>query len=76
MLAAEKGHIGVVKYLVDNGADVNQVMKWTDFYGYQSVHSSVLMKAVKTDIVKYLVDNGADVNWENEVRIVSQSIIL
>jgi hypothetical protein len=45
--------IETVKYLVENGVDVNTV----DSSGY-----TLLMKTKSLDVVKYLVENGADIH--------------
>ncbi|OUM65003.1 hypothetical protein PIROE2DRAFT_60299 [Piromyces sp. E2] len=50
------GQDKIIKYLIDNGADVNKKNKHGD---------TPLIKAIRTwknDIVKYLIENGADVN--------------
>ncbi|CAK9253192.1 unnamed protein product, partial [Sphagnum jensenii] len=52
--AAEKGHLDVVKYLVEKGADVKAANK----YGYTPLHWAA--SSGKLDIVKYLVEKGAD----------------
>jgi len=53
---ARYGHLPVVEYLVENGADVNA----TDKYG-----NTALMEASdngQLDVVHYLLDRGADIN--------------
>ena len=59
-LSAENGHIAVLKYLVDHGADVNIKDKWGEYRVYQS-------KTLCVDISIYYIlvilgDHGADVN--------------
>ena len=59
-LAFRNSHFETVKYLVENGADVNK----TDGYG-----NTVLMDASRNgnfEIVEYLLENGADVNAKDE----------
>jgi len=66
-MAATKGHLNVVKYLVEHGADMNYahpMTKMTPFHlaafdNYQ-------------DIVKYLAEKGADINkkMKGDVSIV------
>jgi ankyrin repeat protein len=56
MAAAREKHLKIVKFLIDNGADVNA----KDWYG-----TTVLIPVAEwgnLEIVKYLIDNGADVN--------------
>ena len=56
------GHINIIEYLVENGADVNFVSgsDMESKYGKTPLISAVVNGQV--DIVKYLIDNGADVN--------------
>ena len=59
IIASEKGHFEKIKFLVENGADVN---------GNDYNNRSALMIASKKgnfELVKYLVENGADVNAKN-----------
>lgn len=57
MWAAMKGHYNVVKYLIDNGANVNSKTAEGD---------NVIVKALwnygEIDIVKLLLEKGADIN--------------
>ena len=58
-IAAQEGHVDVVKVLLQNGADVNAVdeRKWTALhFAAQSGH---------VDVAKVLIQNGADVNAVN-----------
>ena len=54
--ASLKGKLLVVKYLVENGADIthlnNEAVRWASYDGH-------------LEIVKYLVENGADITDEN-----------
>ncbi len=56
------GHLNIVEYLVENGADVNFVSgsDTGNKYGRTPLISAV--DSGQVDIVKYLIDNGADVN--------------
>ena len=58
--AIEDGQLEIVKYLVENGVDINAKDK---------DGKTTLMKTVENrnlEIVKYLVDNGANVNAKNK----------
>jgi hypothetical protein len=60
IMASYKGHLEIVKYLVEIGADVNAKNDEGD---------TALMGAIYNDrleIVKYLVEHGADVNAKTE----------
>ena len=52
-----EGHLEIVKYLVDNGADVHanddEALRWAASNGY-------------LEVVEYLVDNGADIHANND----------
>lgn len=57
---SEKYSFGVIKYLVDNGADVNYRIPYS---------SSVLMIACiycDVKVVQYLIDNGADIHAQDK----------
>jgi len=56
--AAEYGKLDVVRYLVENGADISK--RADGYYGYQTIHFAVL--SGNLEMVKYLVSKGADVN--------------
>ena len=59
MMAAKKGHIHVVKYLVDHGADVNQA----DEEGETALLMAIVSReGHRTAIITYLLNHGADVN--------------
>ena len=55
--ATYKGHLSVVKFLVQKGADVNSVTK----FGHSVLMIAVLQE--RKNIVIHLLDNGADVNY-------------
>ncbi|XP_055839238.1 protein fem-1 homolog B [Episyrphus balteatus] len=58
-VAAGMGHLNIVKFLVQKGADLNHKTK---------AHSSPLRAACyegRLDIVRYLIEHGADVNLAN-----------
>ncbi|XP_028417225.1 uncharacterized protein LOC114541509 [Dendronephthya gigantea] len=57
--AVTESTIDIVKYLVENGADV--IGKTTN--GRTVLHSAVTKGTLK--VVKYLVENGADINGKN-----------
>src|SRR5688500_11448494 len=57
LFAAEKGNLSIVKYLIDNGASVNDVSRYS---GFTALHCASLNGRI--EIVKYLIDNGASVN--------------
>ncbi len=54
-IAAQNGHLDVVKYLVKKGADVNKA----DKYGVNPLYIDA--QNGHLDVVKYLVKKGADV---------------
>jgi len=54
--AAENGHVGVVEYLLDHGADLSRV----DKNGWTALHKSA--GNGHTPVVELLVSRGADVN--------------
>ena len=54
--ASANGHFEIVKYLLQNGADVNATCK------YKETTLKVASKKGHLEIVKYLVENGADEN--------------
>jgi ankyrin repeat protein len=55
--AIEKGHLGIVKSLIEQGIDVNMKGGWT---GGTPLHSAASHRP--TEIVKYLILQGANVN--------------
>ena len=59
-LAAQKGHVDVVKVLIQNGADVNAVEEYKE----TALHTAALNGHV--DVAKVLIQNGADVNAVNQ----------
>jgi ankyrin repeat protein len=61
LIASEKGHCEIVKYLVAQNADVNL----TDGNNTSPLYSAVKMGHY--DIVEFLLQNGADVNICNHL---------
>jgi len=62
MYASYNGEIEIVKYLIDNGANINLQSKHDGKYGF-----SALTEASRNghiEVVKYLIDNGADINLQ------------
>lgn len=59
-MASVEGHLEIVKYLIDQGADVESSNNW-------SVRSAC--RRGHFDIVKYLVDKGADVTADDNNAI-------
>jgi cytohesin len=57
-LAAQMGHVGLVKLLISSGANANAVSKT---YGETPLHLAVT--SANAEVVKLLVENGADVHW-------------
>jgi uncharacterized protein len=66
-MAATKGHLNVVKYLVDHGADMNYAHPMTKMTPF---HLAAFDNYY--DIVKYLAEKGADINkkLKGDVSIV------
>ena len=56
-LASERGHLEVVKYLVEQGADIHAMndyaLRWSSLKGH-------------LEVVKYLVENGANIHANND----------
>ena len=82
--ASEEGHLDIVKYLHNTGADVDTQNKvWIYVYTYDQDGSTALIKVSSMylvnlvqgsekghlDIVKYLHDAGADVNMQDKVWV-------
>lgn len=59
IIASSGGHLDVVKYLVNNGADVNAATT-----GEMGGNTALMEASTKgyLDIIKFLVDEGADIN--------------
>lgn len=53
----EYGNFGLIKRLVENGADVNLYCG-----NFSPLHLALLFHKCNIDIIKYLVEHGADVN--------------
>ena len=60
MLACRGGHLELVQYLVEQGADIKDVNK----YGYDAL--TLASKFGHFECLKYLVENGSDVCAENK----------
>ena len=61
--AAYYGHLEIVKYLVENGADINA----KDYEEFTSLIRASINGHL--EVVKYLVENGADINTKDHVGI-------
>jgi len=60
MRASWYGHIEIVNFLVENGADINS----QDYeYGYTSL--IIASKCGHIEIVKHLIEKGVDINVTN-----------
>lgn len=62
ILAAERGHIDVVRFLVGRGADVNRP-------SFDGTSLTVAVKNNHVEVARILIDHGADVNEERWVKI-------
>lgn len=60
LLAAWFGHLDIVEYLFENGADINLV----DAYECTALHRAC--QSCNNDIVEFLLDNGANPNLPNK----------
>jgi uncharacterized protein len=60
MHASALGHIDIVKFLIEKGADINAKNSWAGWNAliYSSMNG-------KTETVKYLIEKGADVNTKD-----------
>lgn len=69
IMAAEEGKLDMVKYLLDNGADINEVgIEHPTDERYKEDMGSALHKAVgggHEDVVRFLLDKGADVSLKD-----------
>lgn len=54
--ACGKGHLDVAQYLLEKGADINEI----DSYGCTSLHTSAAMGQL--EVVKFLLSKGVDIN--------------
>ena len=63
MRASKKGHFEIVKYLVENGADINFKDKYDrtalDFVKLPDIDKEIKEKEIKEEIIKYLKESGA-----------------
>ena len=68
MLASVKGHLEIIKLLIEKGADLDLM---TNEKSYKENSASALMKAVETkkiEVVKLLLELGAEVDRKNRNR--------
>ena len=80
VIASEKGNLGIVKYLLEHGADnINYALRMASKRGYSEIVNCLLkngsgyinealLDAIineNLELVKYLVEHGADVNIED-----------
>ncbi len=65
--AVSLGRLEVVKYLLDNGADINQQMPM-NLVSYKYTGLMLAVRNKDTAIVKLLINRGADVNSESAAR--------
>ena len=68
-MTAYFGHLAIVKYLVDNGANINLQEPRA---GWSPLHMSI--SEGKTDVVEYLINQGAD--WNMQTRYGETPLIL
>jgi ankyrin repeat protein len=54
-ISVKNGHIDVVKYLIDQGADIHANNEWILYYGISRGH---------LDIVKFLVEKGVKYSFK------------
>jgi len=62
--AAWKGHVEVVKVLIDAGADINAKSQ-NDHYGDTALHAA--SHGNQKDVVKLLIERGANLNSKNTI---------
>ena len=71
VMAAEEGKLGVVQYLLDHGADINEIgIEHPTDPRYKEDMGGALHRAVNAghcDVVEYLIKRGADVNLKDEM---------
>ncbi|KAG6823702.1 hypothetical protein H0H87_000480 [Tephrocybe sp. NHM501043] len=61
---AQQGHLEIIKFLVEHGANVNAKGRWDE----TPIHKSA--EQGHHEIVKFLVEHGADVNAKSEKKIL------
>jgi len=80
VMAAEEGKLDVVKYLLDNGADINEVgIEHPTDERYKEDMGSALHKAVDgghEDVVRFLLDKGADVSLKDPLGRTPMALAL
>ena len=78
-LGASKGHLEVVRLLLDNGAELDPRLGLINSsYGYQLAGATPLILAVanrNTEVVQLLLARGADRNATTDRRYTGQAII-
>jgi ankyrin repeat protein len=62
--ASWKGHVEVVKVLLDAGADINAKSQ-NDHYGDTALHAAA--HGNQKDVVKVLIERGANLNSKNKI---------
>jgi len=68
-MAAYFGHLAIINYLVDNGADINLQEPRA---GWSPLHMAISQG--KTDVVEYFINQGAD--WNMQTRYGDTPLIL
>ena len=66
-VAADGGHLDVVRLLIDSGADPNKASK--QYEGFSPLHHAV--KSGRIDVVQLLLDAGAEPNATNSGQEIS-----
>jgi len=68
-MAAYFGHLAIIKYLVDNGADINIQEPRA---GWSPLHMAI--SEGKTDVVEYFINQG--INWNMQTRYGETPLVL